>query len=85
VEAQGCVQGHGIEYDALYLLLFYLAYYFLDDVITNITARHKYFVRKIEMHPAVFIVAVSDFGMRIFLFIFYFYIQVFVIDSSKAS
>jgi hypothetical protein len=62
----------------------YFAYDFLDDVITNITARHKYFVRKIEMHPAIFIVAVSDFGMRIFLFIFYFRLKL-VIDTREVS
>jgi hypothetical protein len=56
----------------LHRFVFYCAHDLSGDIITNIMARHKHFVCKIEMHPSVFIVAVSDFGMRIFSYSIFF-------------
>jgi hypothetical protein len=47
-------------------------------------AHHRSFVRKIEMHPCVFIVACSDFGLRIFFilsFLSYLFYLIFFILS----
>jgi hypothetical protein len=49
------------------IYIFFSSSRLLDDIIANIMTHHQSFVRKIEMHPSVFIVAASDFGLRIFL------------------